>query len=89
MASDRVLFLMAFASLTELNSVKRSFRGTHLPMRQLPANTADWGCGFGLALDESNVGAVSRVARESQLTFRLFRAQFGGAPEPIADESDG
>jgi len=87
-ASDPVLFLMAFASLTELNSVKRSFRGTHLPMRQLPANTASWGCGFGLALDDSNVAAVSRVARESRLTFRLFRVQSCGAPEPIADELD-
>ncbi len=81
---------MAFTSLTELNSVKRAFRGVHLPMRQLPACTAGWGCGFALILDESNVDQVQGIARAGKLKFRLFRVEAGAdlalcvpvSPEP-------
>lgn len=70
-------FLLAFHSLSELNALKRAFRGLFLPMRQLPACLAKSGCGFALSVTPELLGDVEQAAARLRIGYRLFTIQPG------------
>lgn len=68
-------FLLAFHSLSELNALKRAFRGVFLPMRQLPACLAKSGCGFALSVTPELLDDVEQAAARLRIGYRLFTIQ--------------
>lgn len=67
--------LLAFHSLSELNALKRAFRGVFLPMRQLPACLAKSGCGFALSVTPDLLIDVEQAAARLRIGYRLFTIQ--------------
>lgn len=70
-------YLAAFATLSEVNAVKRSFPGTFFPMKQTPSCISHGGCSFALELNRDEAVDVIKSAERKNIYLILYSIEYG------------
>ncbi len=82
-------FLAAFATLSEVNAVKRTFPGTFFRMKQTPSCISHGGCSFALELNGKQTTEVIKSAEEKNIRFILYCIKPEGPEKYILIEKAG